>query len=215
MFANLQLSHNWIYSHTSGHADLDTLKIFANALSPKKLIPIHTEYKEDFEKHFENVVMLEDKDLLDLEHNTITKYIEFEHVYEDSYNDLKIVDLIDFKADTVDPYLDVLNSTEHFTLKDDTLTLKYNDYEDSIKSKNLVGFKIDSVEVKLSEDVGYGAFKETDVTADLIGENEFNGFNMDEANRLHECIESEHDCSYVDSYSFIVNLEVKLEKDLH
>jgi ribonuclease J len=60
LFENLRQKYNWIYAHTSGHADLQALKLFCSSLQPKTLIPIHTEHKADFEEHFENVVVLED-----------------------------------------------------------------------------------------------------------------------------------------------------------
>ena len=48
------------YAHTSGHATLEVLKKYAHALSPKKLIPIHTETPSLFKEHFQNVVEVED-----------------------------------------------------------------------------------------------------------------------------------------------------------
>lgn len=60
LFKKLQENHNWVYAHTSGHADLESLKKFSEALSPKALVPIHTEHKDAFCKHFENTVVLED-----------------------------------------------------------------------------------------------------------------------------------------------------------
>jgi len=66
LFENLQTKYNWYYAHTSGHADLKSLKTFASSLIPKKLIPIHTEHKEEFLKHFENVVILEDNEAYDV-----------------------------------------------------------------------------------------------------------------------------------------------------
>ena len=50
--------------HVSGHAYLDDLKSLADALKPKKLIPIHTLSDDDFEKQFENVVRIEDGESL-------------------------------------------------------------------------------------------------------------------------------------------------------
>lgn len=58
----LKENYNWVYAHTSGHADLNSLKKFSSSLAPKRLIPIHTEYKNDFLKHFENVLLLEDNE---------------------------------------------------------------------------------------------------------------------------------------------------------
>lgn len=51
---------NFIYAHTTGHALLEDLKRLADALHPKMLVPVHTDYPEEFKDHFENVVMLED-----------------------------------------------------------------------------------------------------------------------------------------------------------
>lgn len=51
---------NFVYAHTSGHAPLKDLQRFANALKPKMLIPIHTECKEAFREHFDNVSILDD-----------------------------------------------------------------------------------------------------------------------------------------------------------
>lgn len=34
---------NFVYAHTSGHATIDDLLLFAKALNPKKIVPIHTE----------------------------------------------------------------------------------------------------------------------------------------------------------------------------
>lgn len=51
---------NFIYAHTTGHALLEDLKRLAAALHPKMLVPVHTDYPEEFKDHFENVVMLED-----------------------------------------------------------------------------------------------------------------------------------------------------------
>ena len=44
---------NFIYAHTSGHATVKDLKLFADAINPKLLVPIHTEKKDEYAKHFE------------------------------------------------------------------------------------------------------------------------------------------------------------------
>ncbi len=38
--------------HTSGHADIESLKEFVKVINPAKIIPVHTECKNDFEKTF-------------------------------------------------------------------------------------------------------------------------------------------------------------------
>ena len=46
--------------HTSGHADVDSLKLIVDATNPKTIIPIHTTMPQQFPgKH---VVMLNDKE---------------------------------------------------------------------------------------------------------------------------------------------------------
>lgn len=51
---------NFVYAHTSGHAPVEDLQRFAAALKPKTLVPIHTEYAEEFCKSFEHVMRLKD-----------------------------------------------------------------------------------------------------------------------------------------------------------
>ena len=74
LFKGLKEDNNWVYAHTSGHADLPALKKFASALNPKKLIPIHTEYKEEFENHFDNVAILADDEVYNVNENLLTQY---------------------------------------------------------------------------------------------------------------------------------------------
>lgn len=52
--------------HTSGHAVVEDLKIFANALHPKKLIPIHTFEPQQYSQLFNNVVFVKDGETIDL-----------------------------------------------------------------------------------------------------------------------------------------------------
>ncbi len=46
--------------HTSGHAYLKDLERLVAALKPKTLIPVHTLSGDDFSKHFENVIRIDD-----------------------------------------------------------------------------------------------------------------------------------------------------------
>jgi len=61
-YESLRNRCDFVYAHTSGDADLEALKQFASALKPKMLIPVHTEYRDDFKKCFDNVVVLDDKE---------------------------------------------------------------------------------------------------------------------------------------------------------
>ena len=43
--------------HTSGHADIETLKEFADSVNPKTIIPIHTFNKQDYKTIFTQPIM--------------------------------------------------------------------------------------------------------------------------------------------------------------
>ncbi len=48
--------------HTSGHASLDNLRDFSNAINPKKVVPIHTFFPECYPKLFSNVEIHKDNE---------------------------------------------------------------------------------------------------------------------------------------------------------
>jgi len=52
--------------HTSGHANVNDLKKFAEALNPKKLVPIHTFEGRCYPELFKNTQILQDGEVLDL-----------------------------------------------------------------------------------------------------------------------------------------------------
>lgn len=54
------------YIHTSGHAAPDDLKIFAKAMKPKMLVPIHTFHADKYQELFDNVRLLEDGEMLEV-----------------------------------------------------------------------------------------------------------------------------------------------------
>lgn len=59
-------SINFIQVHTSGHASVKHLKQLSEALKPQRLIPIHTEHKEEYADHFKNVHILPEGEVLSL-----------------------------------------------------------------------------------------------------------------------------------------------------
>ncbi|MDQ7060829.1 MAG: MBL fold metallo-hydrolase RNA specificity domain-containing protein [Sulfurimonas sp.] len=82
----MQENNNWIYAHTSGHADLPALQKFASSLKPKKLIPIHTEFKDKFAEHFENVMILEDGESFDINDTlSVHQVNEFNQLFKDDF----------------------------------------------------------------------------------------------------------------------------------
>ena len=54
------------YAHTSGHATVEDLKKFSEALKPKMLVPVHTECGGSYSTIFENVAEIEDGKLVQL-----------------------------------------------------------------------------------------------------------------------------------------------------
>ncbi len=54
------------YIHTSGHAQSENLKMFALALKPNMLIPIHTFEPESYTRIYGNVKIMNDGDTIDL-----------------------------------------------------------------------------------------------------------------------------------------------------
>lgn len=51
---------NFVYAYTGGHAMLEDLKLFARTLSPKILVPVHTDYPDEFQNNFDHVLVLRD-----------------------------------------------------------------------------------------------------------------------------------------------------------
>jgi ribonuclease J len=68
-FQKMQESLNidFRYVHSGGHAALDDLKRFADAIKPEILLPIHTEHAESFSEYFENVHLLRDGQVFELQ----------------------------------------------------------------------------------------------------------------------------------------------------
>lgn len=52
--------------HASGHADLESLQALVKTIAPAKVIPIHTEMKNAYDKHFQQVCLLDDGQSLTL-----------------------------------------------------------------------------------------------------------------------------------------------------
>ena len=56
------------YLHTSGHASKNTLEKLVNKIKPKKIVPIHTFYPEQYKNFFDTkkVKILSDGELLEI-----------------------------------------------------------------------------------------------------------------------------------------------------
>jgi len=101
LFENLKNNYNWVYAHTSGHADLAALQKFASSLKPKKLIPIHTEFKEKFEVYFDNVMILEDNESFDINNDKLSKY------QVDKLNELFENDFFEDKEEIIEEWIGI------------------------------------------------------------------------------------------------------------
>ena len=51
---------DFIARHTSGHIYAQDIVDFVKAINPRRVIPIHTTSPKEFEKHFNNALLLED-----------------------------------------------------------------------------------------------------------------------------------------------------------
>jgi ribonuclease J len=53
---------NFVYAHTSGHATVNDLRRFASTINAKTIVPIHTEYANEYESYFKNVFFINDRE---------------------------------------------------------------------------------------------------------------------------------------------------------
>ena len=66
------LGNDYVYLHTSGHCDMDSLQNVISLLSPKAIIPIHTDNPDKFEQCFSKqlpVIRLHDGEVYELTQN--------------------------------------------------------------------------------------------------------------------------------------------------
>lgn len=57
---------NFVYAHTSGHATVEHLQAFAAALKPKMLVPVHTEYGDNYVQLFDDVEVVHDGQTIEI-----------------------------------------------------------------------------------------------------------------------------------------------------
>lgn len=73
---NFIMPYNPEYLHTSGHADIATLRAVFDTVNPKEgIIPIHTEAPEEFEKAFPNhkIIRLKDKEVYEIANQALIR----------------------------------------------------------------------------------------------------------------------------------------------
>jgi len=56
-YRKLYIVNFWLQVHTSGHADINTLKQMVKAINPKYIVPIHTFHGSDYKDIFNTPVV--------------------------------------------------------------------------------------------------------------------------------------------------------------
>lgn len=151
--------------------------------------------------------------------------IKLESIYDENFNNLKIVDLVDFKSEKVNPKIyklqNYLNQHMHnFKLLNNALEIKidktvlnlFRDYASDIvpiyftKSENISKTStITNIVVKYDEDYSYNTFNEYNIDADTIS-------TIQEYENINKCLSEQKDCSYIESYSYSIYLEISLKE---
>lgn len=148
-------------------------------------------------------------------------------IYSDSFQNLSITDLSEFRAVNIEPVIFELqsyfdNNIESITLDKDVLFLpKKNapmvilDTHLQSQSDELVSLYIDNtidtnycldkITVKYEEDYQYGIFDEYNQNADTVK-------TIIEYENIEECLSSSKECSFIESYSYSVYLEIFLKE---
>ena len=144
-------------------------------------------------------------------------------LYEESFYDLKITDLVEFKSIHVIPkiyalqnYFDKHGSSikvdkDFIELPSDGMPSFLNDSFLDQKEDHLkiyLGEELTSdythcnISVKYDEDYEYGEFDEYNLDSDTLK-------SVSEYEDIEACLASKQDCSYISSYSFYIYLEVE------
>lgn len=156
--------------------------------------------------------------------------IESNCFYDKQWNDLKVVDLSDFKSKNVEPKIREFqnfftNNIDFFELGNNDLSIiidkntplslvsssidnqenKVSIYFDDFDKKDnqsINNFVVDSINVCYEEFFDYEVFDDYNLNSDVV--------TVAEHKKIEHCLSSKSDCSYVESYSYFVNLKVIL-----
>ena len=148
--------------------------------------------------------------------------IASESIYHEYYDDLKIVDIVDFKSKVLEPkilelqeYFDKnieysifnagvmeINSNNYpiiLELEDNKLIIYFNDIsEDLLITSDKVTVK--NISVYYDEDCQYNNFNEYDTSLISV-----------DYDSIQECLSTQKDCSYMEKYSYYIYLKVVFE----
>ena len=149
--------------------------------------------------------------------------ITSESLYHEYYDNLKIVDIVDFKSKVLEPkilelqeYFDKnieqstfdagvmeINSNNYpmiLELEDNKLIIYFNDIsEDLLITSDKVTVK--NIPVYYDEDCQYNNFNEYDTSLISV-----------DYDSMQECLSTQKDCSYIENYSYYIYLKIRLEE---
>ena len=154
--------------------------------------------------------------------------------FEESWNDLKLQDITDFRATHIDPKINKLQkwvdeNPTLFVLEDDCLHMDTNktdfgtsldvlaqvtdngvvwicfDDTENIENLNSDNYSIASIKVKYDEDYEYNTFDEYNLDSDTIK-------TVAESESIEQCWTTQKDCSYIENYNYSIYLEVILKR---
>ena len=152
--------------------------------------------------------------------------IKVSELITQSFDDIKVTDIADFRSTNVMPKIVELQSyfdeyISSFSLKNNVLYLPIktvprsllNSLSEQTKDHGTLymdedtqqSYGIETISVKYSEDYEYGVFDEYNLDADTIK-------SIDEYENIEECLGSRNECSYIESYSYSIYLEILLKK---
>ena len=148
-------------------------------------------------------------------------------IYSDSFQDLKVTDISEFVAIKVDPIMFELqnyfnDNIESIIVQEDTLVLPKKNAPSVLLDTHLksqaddflliylsdtldMNYCLDKITVKYEDDYEYGIFDEYNLDADTVK-------SLTEYENVEECLSSNNECSYIESYNYGVYLEISLKK---
>jgi len=191
---------------------------------PKDNILYFEDLREDMDHHFKYEWSILVNYLHQLDAKFTFNKIQTNGIVSETFNNLKILDLVEFKASKVQPTIIQLQNyinevIEGIQLKDKCLLLPINTapsiLKDNLEKKeDFLSINIEekykksqtlsNIAVKYYEDFEYGVFTDYNLDADTVK-------SISEYEKVSSCLASKNDCSYIESYSFDIYLELSFK----
>ena len=147
-------------------------------------------------------------------------------IIEQSFRDLRVTDIVDFKSLNVVPKITELQNyfdkhRDSIYLDNDAFFLPIssapsilnNSSSEQVKDNLIIyldkelknDYHIANISVKYDEDYEYGVFDEYNLDADTIK-------SIHEYENVEECLSSQNECSNIENYSYSIYLEISLKE---